>query len=75
MEFYYNEALDPNRINAIEWILIGPEKRGLFQRKDSGHPIWPGLWSVFGGVIEKGETLGEALEREFRKKWVKKLPS
>jgi 8-oxo-dGTP diphosphatase len=36
----------------------------LFQHRDEGIEISPGHWAYFGGHVEKGATIQEALKRE-----------
>ncbi|MCG8357567.1 MAG: NUDIX domain-containing protein [Kiloniellales bacterium] len=46
-------------------ILVTPDEKILLQLRDDKPGIWfPGLWGLFGGANEPGETMEEALGRE-----------
>ena len=41
------------------------DSRLLIMKRVSSRKVWPGLWEIPGGRLEKGETDEEALVREF----------
>ncbi|MGV8140828.1 MAG: NUDIX domain-containing protein [Candidatus Woesearchaeota archaeon] len=45
-------------------ILYSKDKHVLLQHRDGGAPAFPNQWAFFGGSIEEGETLEDALARE-----------
>lgn len=47
-------------------LLIAVNKQGqvLLQHKDDGAPNYPNTWCMFGGAVEPGETMLEAVQRE-----------
>ncbi|MEJ0068897.1 MAG: NUDIX domain-containing protein [Pseudomonadota bacterium] len=48
-------------------IILTPDQRFVMQRRDSVPHIWyPGMWALFGGAIEPGETERQALFREIK---------
>ena len=44
---------------------VDPEGRFLLQLRDYGTTRYPGRWGFFGGQVEAGETLRQAVVREF----------
>ncbi|HXW67582.1 MAG TPA: NUDIX hydrolase [Thermoplasmata archaeon] len=50
---------------AVKGVLVRREGLLLLRRR-SDDDIWPGLWDLPGGAVEKDETLEQALTREFR---------
>ncbi len=55
--------------NPVQGALVmASDRRGrvlLQLRDDRPDVVWPGLWSLFGGAIEAGETAEQAALREF----------
>src|SRR3989344_6230324 len=47
-------------------ILYGPDKRIYLQHRSDYKKRWSGYWGTFGGGIEVGETVQQALEREIK---------
>ena len=45
-------------------ILFDGDGRILLQHRTDDAPTFPGYWSFFGGGVEDGETLEEAVKRE-----------
>ena len=45
-------------------ILYSKDKRVLLQHRDNKAPVFPNHWAFFGGSVEPGETLEEAVKRE-----------
>jgi len=45
-------------------LLILPDGRLVFQRRDLGIAIAPGMLALFGGHVESGETAEQAIYRE-----------
>ena len=45
-------------------ILYDGERRILLQHRTDDAPTFPNYWSFFGGGVEPGETLEEAVKRE-----------
>jgi 8-oxo-dGTP diphosphatase len=54
----------PTIRNVVLLFLFDEKRRLLFQHRTDDAPVFPGLWSFFGGGIEEGETPLEALKRE-----------
>ena len=44
---------------------VDPDRRFLLQLRDYGTTRYPGRWGFFGGQVEAGETLRQAVVREF----------
>jgi 8-oxo-dGTP diphosphatase len=53
--------------HAVKALIYRNDGRILLQQRDyaSGLPF-PGFWTFFGGLVEQGENLRNALERELR---------
>ena len=51
-------------VKNVNLILFDLNKLILLQQRDDGIEVYPGLWSFFGGGIEKGESFEDALRRE-----------
>lgn len=47
-------------------VLYNDQKQILLQQRSEDAPRWPGYWAVFGGGVEDGETIEDALRREIR---------
>lgn len=47
-------------------IIRDPEGRTLWQLRDEGIGEYPGLWGLFGGGVEPGETPNRAIVRELQ---------
>jgi 8-oxo-dGTP diphosphatase len=45
-------------------ILYSRDKRILLQHRDDVAPVFPNHWAFFGGSVDPGETLDEAVKRE-----------
>lgn len=45
-------------------LILNPQDEILLQRKDLGYKKWPGFWTIFGGMVKRGESPREALYRE-----------
>lgn len=45
-------------------ILVNDKNEVLLQHKDKGAPTHPGMWCLFGGGIEAGESARETIHRE-----------
>jgi 8-oxo-dGTP pyrophosphatase MutT (NUDIX family) len=53
----------PNRV--VQALLYNSQKQVLLQHRDENpYTVFPGHWGLFGGGIEEGESLEEALARE-----------
>lgn len=46
-------------------IPVDPAGRVLLQLRDGAAPVHPLEWGLFGGGVEPGESLAEAMRREF----------
>lgn len=44
--------------------LYDEQKRILMQHRDADAPFAPGLWAFFGGHVEHGESIEQAVKRE-----------
>lgn len=55
----------PSFVHGVKALIYRRDARTLLQQRDDkpGLPF-PGLWTFFGGQVEAGETLLEALQRE-----------
>jgi 8-oxo-dGTP diphosphatase len=50
---------------VVNALLYNPRGQVLLQhRDDNSYTVFPGHWGLFGGGVEEGESLGEALDRE-----------
>lgn len=57
-----------NALNhAVKALIHRPDGRILMQQRDLfPHLLFPGYWTFFGGLVEPGESLKEALARELQ---------
>ncbi len=52
---------------VVSALLYNPQGQVLLQhRDDNEYTVFPGHWGLFGGGVEAGENLEEALDREVR---------
>ncbi len=50
---------------VVSALLYNPQGQVLLQhRDDNEYTVFPGYWGLFGGGVEAGESLEEALDRE-----------
>lgn len=47
-------------------LLYDSDKRVYLQHRSDYKERWAGYWGTFGGSIEEGETISQALEREIQ---------
>jgi 8-oxo-dGTP diphosphatase len=53
----------PNRV--VQALFYNPRGQVLLQHRDENpYTVFPGHWGLFGGGVEEGESLEEALDRE-----------
>ncbi len=53
-----------NHASAAALLVTGDDRYLLQQREDLPHVSYPGLWGLFGGVVDPGESPKQAIERE-----------
>ena len=54
-------------VHAVKAIIYREDRHILFQQRDyTPGIIFPGYWTFFGGQVEAGENLKEALRRELQ---------
>ena len=52
-------------IHAVKALIYNSKREIFLQQRDYAQGIpFPGHWTFFGGLVEKGESLKEALKRE-----------
>ncbi len=50
--------------NVVECIMVNKKGEALLQKKTLDYIFHPGMWGIFGGVIEEGEDPKKAIIRE-----------
>ena len=60
------KMINPIRFEVSAVIIIDSKNRVLLQKKDSGYPLGPNKWSLFGGGIEKSEDAKRTIQREIK---------
>lgn len=56
---------DSEALTGALLLPVDPDGRVLLQLRDYGTTRYPGRWGFFGGQVEAGETLRQAVVREF----------
>jgi 8-oxo-dGTP pyrophosphatase MutT (NUDIX family) len=63
------------RVRCVSALPLNPAGKILLQQRDDRPTlIFPGYWTAFGGAVEAGETLDEALRRELLEEIELELP-
>jgi 8-oxo-dGTP diphosphatase len=58
-------TLNDAKIHAVKAIIYRDNGKALLQQRDySKDLLFPGHWTFFGGLVEQGETINDALHRE-----------
>lgn len=61
-----NPSSPKDNIRAVAALVVSPKGEFILQYRDNAAPIYPSLWSPFGGGIEEGEGPLDALTRELK---------
>ena len=51
---------------SVVCIIENDKKELLLQKKTMAYKKWPGVWTFFGGIVEKKESVKDAIIRELK---------